>query len=268
MGSNLAFANPYNKPIGIQLFTVRDLMAKDPEGTLKKLAEIGYKEFEADADTIFKLHPLLKQLGLQAPSTHYRHNQVKADWEKEVERAKAADVKYMVDAYIDGSDRKNLADLKKIVELFHQAGEQCHKAGIQFCYHNHNFEFRKVDGEVMYDFLLRETDPKLVKFELDCGWITRAGYDPAEYMHKYPGRFPLLHIKDIKAGLPPATSGASNANGAIFAELGRGVVNWKSVFAAAKKGGLKHYFVEEDECDVPVLEAVKINYDYLHNLKL
>ncbi len=116
-------------------------------------------------------------------------------------------------------------------------------AGIQFAYHNHNHEFRVYDGVIAYDQLLSSTDPALVKMELDCFWMTFAGKDPVEYMHKYPGRFPLLHIKGLKAGYKPTTG---HFEGNPFTEVGNGVIDWKRIFEAAHVGGMKHYYVEQD----------------------
>jgi len=266
-GSQLTFANPYDLPIGIQLFTVRRQMAKDPEGTLKRVAATGYKEVEFDGPNLSKFAPILKQTGLTVPSLHFGFGDVKGKWEPAIELAEAQGVKYMVVAFLDAPDRKNLEDYKKAAELFNKAGEQCRRAGIQFCYHNHNFEFIKFGGAMGYDVLLKRTDPKLVKLELDCCWMTHAGYDPVEYMQKYPGRFPLLHIKDLKAGIPNSTSFA-NPKGNPLTEVGKGVIDWKRIFVAAREGGLEHYFVEQDESDMPVFEAIKISHDYLHSFTL
>lgn len=263
--SGALFANPYGLPIGLQVYTVRGKMDKDPAGTLKKVAAIGYQEVEIDGSSMPKLMPLIKDAGLNAYSSHYDFGQVKSGWEKEVENARSAGMKYMVDSFIDPPDRKSLDDYKKIAALFNRAGEQCHKAGIQFCYHAHNFEFKKFGDGIGYDILLRESDPQLVKFELDCFWMVHAGYDPVQYMRNYPGRFPLLHIKDLKAGIPTSTSFA-NPKGNPFTEVGKGIIDWKRIFIAAKQGGLERFYVEQDECDDPPLEAIKISYDYLHSL--
>ena len=229
------------------------------------MAATGYKEVELDAKNLPKFAPIIKQNGLTAPSAHFVFGDLKTNWEQGIERAKAQGARYMVDAFIDAPDRKSIEDYKKIAELFNKAGEQCQRAGIQFCYHNHNFEFIKFGGGIGYDVLLKETEPKLVKFELDCFWMTHAGHDPVEYMQKYPGRFPILHIKDLKKGIPSSTSFA-NPKGIPFTEVGKGVIDWKRIFVAAKEGGLERYFVEQDESDIPVFEAIKISYDYLHNL--
>jgi sugar phosphate isomerase/epimerase len=152
------------------------------------------------------------------------------------------------------------------VELFTKAAVETRKAGIQFCYHNHNFEFKKYGDTTAYDFLLKQLDPKLVKFEMDCFWVTHAGQDPVAYFKKHPGRFPLLHIKDLKAGNPPTTE--MDARMGLFTEVGKGTINWKRIFAAAPQGGMKHYYVEQDFCERPPLESIKVSYEYLHELKV
>ncbi len=261
-------ANPYGLPVGLQVYTVRDQLAKDPIGTLKKVAEVGYKEIEVGdflGKTAAEYGALMSEVNLTTPSAHYGFETLASGWEKEIEFAKAAGLKYMVVAALAEDHRKSLDGFKRAAAAFNRAGEQTAKAGIQFAYHNHNFEFNKFDGTLGYDVLVKETNPKLVHFELDCFWMTHAGHDPVQYFKAYPGRFPLLHIKDLKKGIPASTSFA-NTYGNPFTEVGRGVINWKRIFEAAKGGGLKHYFVEQDECDDPPFEAIKISYDYLKNL--
>lgn len=264
------FANPYGLPIGLQVYTVRDALAKDELGTLKSIAEVGYKEIEAGGffeKSPAQLRALLKETRLGYPASHYSFKQLTSGWEKEVERAKEYGIKYMVNSALDNEDRKSLDGFKRAAEVFNKAGEQAQKAGIYFCYHNHNFEFVKFGDTLGYDALLKETDPKLVHFELDCFWMVHAGHDPVDYFEKHPGRFPLLHIKDLKEGVPPST-GSTRGMGNPFTEVGRGVIDWKRIFTAAKRGGLKLYFVEQDLCDDPPLESIKISYEYLHNLKV
>jgi sugar phosphate isomerase/epimerase len=269
MGSRNLLATPYGKPIGLQLYTLRNELAKDVPGTLRQVAEIGYKEVEIydffNRDSV-AMRQLLRDRGLTAPSAHYQVGQIKSSWEKQIEYAKAIGLKYMVNAIIFPPERKSLDDYKQLADVFNKAGEQCQKAGIQFAYHNHNFEFKTYDGVVAYDELLRLTDPSLVQFEMDCFWVTRAGHDPVAYFEKYPGRFPLLHIKDLKQGYPATLEDAFQPG--PFAPVGQGIIDWKRIFAAAPKGGMKHFFVEQDECDQPPLESIKISFDYLKNLKV
>ena len=261
------FASPYGKPIGLQLYTLRDQLDKDVEGTIKQLAAIGYKDVE-----IYSLYgkspaefaKLLKDNGMTASSGHYLLPMVKNEWEKRIEDAKTLGLQYMVIAILEPEVRKSLDDYKKLAELFNKAGEATKKAGIQFCYHNHNFEFQKFGETTPYDYLLNTLDPKLVKFEMDCFWVTHAGQDPVAYFKKHPGRFPLLHIKDMK-GKPAATQ-ELDAKMGLFAPVGSGSIDWKRIFAAAKQGGVEHYYVEQDFCEIPPLEAVKTSYQYLDKL--
>jgi sugar phosphate isomerase/epimerase len=262
-------ANPYGLPIGIQLYTVRDQLAKDVPGTLKQVAAIGYKEVEIDGfygRTPAELRALLKSFGLVAPSGHYALKQVKSDWQKHIEDAKTMGLKYMVNAFLQPEERKSFDDYKQVVEAFNKAGEQTQKAGIQFCYHNHNFEFQKYGSTTAYDFMLKNLDPKLVKMEMDCFWLVHAGQDPVAYFEKYPGRFPLLHIKDLAPGHAPTQT--LDGKVGLFIEVGRGTIDWKRIFKAAPKGGLKHYFVEQDLCERPPIESARISYEYLKNLKV
>jgi sugar phosphate isomerase/epimerase len=263
------FASPLGLPIGVQLYTVRNELAKDLPGTIKKVAAIGYKQveiFDFYGKNSAEMRKLLKDNGLTAPSAHYQVAQIKSSWEQQIEYAQAIGLKYMVNAITWPPERNSLDDYKGLAELFNKAGEQCGKAGIQFAYHNHNFEFKMFDGVVAYDELLRLTDPKLVQFEMDCFWVTRAGKDPVEYFQRHPGRFPLLHVKDLKKGYP--TTVEDDFKPGPFAEVGQGVIDWKRIFGAAAKAGVKHYYVEQDECEQSPLESIRISFEYLKNLKV
>ncbi len=206
-------------------------------GTLKQVAAIGIRGSRGHdlyGKTAAEFAKILKDIGLTAPSGHYMTRHLRGNWEKEIENAKIIGMKYMVNAILDPDERKTFDDWKRLAELFNKAGEQTQKAGIQYCYHNHNFEFQKFGGTVVYDYLLKTLDPKLVKFEMDCFWVTHAGQDPVAYFNKYPGRFPLLHIKDMKDH-PPATQEKDDKKG-MFAPVGHGTIDWKRIFAAAPKG--------------------------------
>jgi sugar phosphate isomerase/epimerase len=261
------FASPLGKPIGLQLYTLRDLLDKDVEGTIKQVAAIGYKDVE-----IYSLYgkspqdfsKILKDNGVTASSGHYLLPMVKNEWDKKIEEAKALGLQYMVIAILDKEERKSLDDYKKLAELFNKAGEATQKAGMQFCYHNHNFEFQKFGKTTAYDYLLKTLDPKLVRFEMDCFWVTHGGQDPVAYFKKYPGRFPLLHIKDMKD--KPAATQELDAKMGLFGPVGQGTIDWKRIFANAKQAGVEHYYVEQDYCEVPPLEAIKTSYQYLDKL--
>jgi sugar phosphate isomerase/epimerase len=153
----------------------------------------------------------------------------------------------------------SLDEAKRTAALANRIGEAARRAGLQFTYHNHNFEF--VDqggGAIGYDLLLKETDPKLVKFQIDCGWMVFAGHDPVSYFKQYPQRFPMVHVKDFL----PRASGEADMRGA---ELGHGTVDYKPIFAAGAKAGLQHYFVEQEGpfARMSPVEAAKVDYDYL-----
>ena len=263
------FASPYGKPVGLQLYTLRDQLEKDAPGTIKQLAAIGYKDVEIYSlygKTAAEFSQILKDNGVTASSGHYLLPVVKSNWQERIEDAKALGLRYMVIAILQPEERKSLDDYKKLAELFNMAGEATQKAGIQFCYHNHNFEFQRFGDTTAYDYLLKTLDPKLVAFEMDCFWVTHAGQDPVAYFKKHPGRFPLLHIKDMKD--KPAPTQELDAKMGLFAPVGSGSIGWKRIFAAAKVGGMKHYYVEQDFCEIPPLEAVKMSYQYLDRMKV
>jgi sugar phosphate isomerase/epimerase len=262
-------ANPYGMPIGLQLYTVRDHMEKDVEGTIKRVAEIGYREVELGDPNYYgekpaELRRILTDQGLKAISTHLDESQLKSDLEKHIAEAKECGVSYIGLSSLDEHDRESLEAVKRDAEWFNQIGKSVSGAGCRFFYHGHNFDYANVGGAVIYDELIRRTDPKFVNFELDCFWCVRAGKDPVDYFQRFPGRFPQLHIKDLKPGYPP-TTGEDFRPGA-FTEVGQGVIDWKKIFKAARAGGMKHFYVEQDECDRDSLESAKISYTYLHNL--
>jgi sugar phosphate isomerase/epimerase len=260
-------ANPYGLPVGLQLYTLREQLPKDVAAALKKVAEIGYKEVEVYdlyGKTAKQFAQLLKDNGLAAPSGHYETKHIKGSWQKCIDDAQELDMKYMVNAILDRREATTWDEYKQLVPLFNNAAEQTQKAGIQFCYHNHNFEFAKFGDTTALDFFLKELDPKLVQFEMDCFWVTHAGQDPVAYFQKYPGRFPLLHIKDLKD--KPAPSLKLDDHVGLFAEVGHGTIDYKRIFAAAREGGMKHYFVEQDYCERSPFESIAMSYDYLHQL--
>ncbi|MFI5159757.1 MAG: TIM barrel protein [Sphingobacteriales bacterium] len=239
------------KYIGLQLYTVRDHMAKDVAGTLAKVASIGYNSVEGTygGGKYFGTEPaafakLLKLNGLIMPSTHYLLGEdmkgpgtILNGWDKAVDDAASVGQKYMVCAWLSPKERGTLDHYKQLAEDFNKAGETCKKAGIQFCYHNHDFEFIQEDGKYPYDTLLGATDKNLVKMEIDLYWLTKAGQDPGALIEKHPGRFPLWHMKDM-----------DKTPKKMFTEVGNGIIDFKSILKHANKAGLKYYFVEQDVC--------------------
>jgi sugar phosphate isomerase/epimerase len=258
LGSRLSWAADDRKidKIGLQLYTVRDAMKSDVAGTLAKVAQIGYREVEFAG--LFGHSPkearaMLDKDGLTAPSSHVPYETLGADWEKTLEDAKTLGQSYIVLPSVDDQLLKQADSLNKLVETMNRAGEASRKAGIQFAYHNHAKEFVDVNGKLAYDILLQQTDPNLVKMEMDLYWITKAGHDPLVYFEKYPGRFPLVHVKDM-------------AKDGGFADVGSGTMDFKKIFAQSDKAGIKHYFVENDQPKSP-FEDIRISFDYLQKLR-
>lgn len=261
--------------VGLQLYTVRDLMKKDFEGTIAKVAQIGYKEVEFAGyfdHSPQQVRAILQKDGLTSPSTHVGYDIVEKKWPETLDTAHAIGHKFVVCPWIEITQRKEADGWKRAAALFNQAGEAAQKAGIQFAYHNHAFEFEPSEalgGKLPYDFLLENTDPKLVKMELDLCWITVAGQDPVKYFNQQPGRFPLVHVKDWTSKGPGGNdyggaTGASKKPGHM-ADVGQGEIDWKRIFAQSDKAGIQHYFVENDEPKSP-FEDIKISYDYLAKL--
>ena len=288
-------ANPLNLPIGLQLYTVGKEMDADPSGTLKKVAEIGYKQVELSpiGKTPAKdLKKILDDNGLTNPSGHYLLSDLMSKLPEMIELAHLFGQEFMVVTIpwmADVSRFKpdpqggefalflavirglTLDDWNWNAEQFNKVGEQVKKAGLQLAYHNHNFEWRVYDGVVAYDEFLRLTDPGLLKLELDCGWAVVAGKDPVEYLSKYPDRYNLLHIKDFHKGFKPRTTiqGDKHSGPLEATELGRGAIDYAKILAVAKKAKMRAQFVEQEPPfnEMSALEAIKVNYQYLKNLK-
>lgn len=261
--------------VGLQLYTVRGEMKNDFEGTIAKVAATGYKEVEFAGyydHSPKDVRALLDKDGLTAPSTHIAYPILENKLPETIDAAHTIGHKFIVCPWIDEKQR-NADGWKRAAELFNKTGEATHKAGIQFAYHNHSFEFSPVeglDGKTAYEYLLTATDPHSVKMEMDLCWISVAGQDPVSYFNKYPGRFPMVHVKDY-VNDPNATSSYAGATGSVvfkgrLADVGKGQIEWKRIFSRAQHAGIQHYFVENDDAKQP-FEDIKISYDYLHDLR-
>jgi sugar phosphate isomerase/epimerase len=245
--------------IGLQLYTVRRDLEKDFDGTLAQVAAVGFEEVE-----IFDLYgrppkdalASLSRHGLKAPSMHTGLAAIEKDWAKTLEIGTTLGVRYVVCAWLEPEERKTLDDYRRHSETFNRAGEEAKKAGLQFGFHNHDFELLPLQGEVPYDLLLEETDAALVQMEMDLYWTTKAGADPIPYFERYPGRFPLVHVKDMD-GTPRQ----------YFTEVGKGVVDFRRIFASSKLAGIRHYFVEQDETPGPAIDSAKESYEYLRRFE-
>ncbi|WP_026462116.1 sugar phosphate isomerase/epimerase family protein [Adhaeribacter aquaticus] len=246
------------KNVGIQLYTVRKEMLADARGTLKALAKMGYKEIESARSekghyygfTGAEMKKVTKDLGLILRSGHVHVNE---NWQKTVDEAAEAGQTYLICSSLP-SRGQTISNYQQVAETFNKAAEACKKANLIFGYHNHEYEFDKVDGKILYDILLDETDPDLVKMEMDLGWAIVTGNDPMRYFQKYPNRFPLWHLKDMKKEKEEST------------EFGNGRINFVELFQAAKKSGMKHFFVEQEEYAGDPMDSVKHNINYLKKL--
>ena len=244
------------KKIGVQLYTVRDALKADFDGTLRKVAAIGYQEVEFAGymgRTPAQVKASLKTAKLSAPSAHLDLDSLEKDWAPTVEAARTIGVEYLVVAWIDAARRASIEDYKRIAGTFNRLGKQAKSAGLRFGYHNHAFEMASMDGQVPYDVLLDNTDPELVCFEMDLYWTVDGGKNPLAYFAKYPGRFPLVHVKD------------RTAQGQMV-DVGAGVIDWAAIFAHRKQAGIKHEFVEHDEPADP-FASIAASYAYLRALR-
>ena len=262
------------KHIGLQLYTVRDHMQADPIATLAKVAQIGYNSVEGATYTgteqfygmaASAFAKLLKQNGLIMPSSHYRLGEelingstqrgtLLNDWARAVDDATTVGLKYMVCSYLSDTERGTLDHYKKMADDFNTAGEICKKAGIQFCYHNHDFEFIQEDGKYPYEILLANTDKDLVKMEMDIYWVTKAKQNPIALINENQGRFPLWHLKDM-----------DNTANQMFTEVGSGIIDFKEIFKHTRKAGLKYFFVEQDKCPGEPYESITKSLKYIKN---
>jgi sugar phosphate isomerase/epimerase len=257
--------------IGLELYTVRDFFAKDPLGTLEKVAAIGYQMVEIPPEALGPgLEPAalaadLRAARMGAPSGYFSQPKTIDDWKRCVDQAHDCGLNYMVigeNAKLDADEWKRLAEFLSRCALVSQ------NAAIQLCYHPHFNEFAPLDDTNGVDILLQGS-PNLLQMEMDIFWTVYAGADPLHYWRRYPGRFPLLHIKDLRKGggigfqefLEP---GAPDP----FVPVGQGRIDWPRIFAHVEQAGARHIFVEQDRCALPEFEAIKISYDYLRRLRL
>jgi sugar phosphate isomerase/epimerase len=266
-------------PIGIQLYMVNADLMKDPAGALKRIAEVGYSEVETAGWgklSAAQFRDLLRDAGLRAPSAHLGFGT--EDTGKLLDDAKILGVEYVVSSMLApnegvGEFFKNLNslsadDFRRIATRANEIGQRAKAVGVQYAYHNHNFEFRDVgDGKTGYDMLLEETDPSLVRFEADCGWMKVAGKDPVDYLTRHGNRIAMLHVKDFKNITKPVTA-LFSPDRPLPTELGRGSVDLKPIVDAGLKAGVKHMFVEQEGPfkEVPAMEAADIDYRYLKSL--
>jgi len=256
------------KTLGVQLYTVRSVLPQKPRDTLNAIRTIGYQEVEATYAGLDDLWPVLEASGLKAASIHLDSKSVTQGKPDDLgpifEQLKKRGFQYAVMPYVPEPERGGIDVIKSLAEKFNRAGEKCRSAEMEFCYHNHAFEFATEKGATLFQVMLEHTDPKLVAFELDVFWVSVAGLDPAEMIQKLSGRVPLLHLKDkaegtavmYKESVPPAT----------FKEVGSGVLDWPKVLRAAAAAKVAHYFVEQDQTPGDPVDSLRKSYGYLSKL--
>jgi sugar phosphate isomerase/epimerase len=247
--------------IGLQLYTVRQDLARDLEATLAAVAAIGYQEVElfspysAGGRSPRELRAALDRAQLATPSTHVSSGLLYRGWDRHLDAVAALGCRYVVCSGVSADERRGLRDWHELAAVFNRAGEAARSAGLQFGYHNHDFEFAALEGRVPYDVLLAETEPALVRLELDLYWIAKGGADPLTYFARWPGRFFAVHVKDMDA---TAQRGMT--------DVGAGTIDFAKIFARARSAGLEHYFVEHDAPGPPAIESARRSYAYLRRL--
>ncbi len=280
LGQHNLLADPLGLPVGVQLYSVRKLLPTDYTGTLKQLAAIGYREVEAAGffgRSAEDVKAAMASAGLRCVSAHYPMSELSKDVDGILKYAVALGLGYVICSSPSVADPAKLAsypggaskyfvtgmtadDWRWNAEQFNVFGKKFKAEGIQFGYHNHTTEFHDLgDGLMGFDVLLKDTDPAYVTLEMDCGWVSAAGKDPVSYLTQYPKRISLLHIKDLKPAVPGKLPGER-----VSTILGKGTIDYKPIFAAAKKANIKHYFVEQEAFDGDPMQELTADYQYLH----
>ncbi|MCA6078833.1 sugar phosphate isomerase/epimerase family protein [Fulvivirga sedimenti] len=245
--------------IGVQLYSFRDAMAKNPVGTLKMIADIGFKEIESARSRdghYYGLSPAEMKKACQDLGMTLRSGHVHLDkqWEKTMDEAAESGQEYLICSTMP-SNGQTVDNYKRVAEAFNKAGEECKSRGLKFGYHNHEYEFESEGGQVLYDVLMDHTEPDLVHMELDLGWVVVAGKDPLDYFDRYTGRFPLWHLKDMNMQKKEST------------EFGKGGLDIKTMLQSQKASGVKYIFVEQEEYAVSPEQSMRDNLAYLDRLK-
>jgi len=266
VGGERLMGAPLRFPVGLQLYSVRNLLPKDFEGTLHQLAAAGYKEVEAAGyfdKTAADFGNALQKAGLKCVSTHHQLVQLKTQFDQLIEYGQALGLEYIICSWAGvhrDPTRKgdlNLDDWRYVADQFNAIGAKVKAAGMTFGYHNHTVEFGTENGVVFYDELLKRTDPSVVKFEMDCGWVVAGGHNPVDYLSKFPERFPLLHVKDL---VKQADGKWRNV------VMGKGTIDYKPIFRAAT--GLKHYFIEQEEFEGDPMTELREDADFMKKLDM
>ncbi|WP_373057977.1 sugar phosphate isomerase/epimerase family protein [Zunongwangia sp. H14] len=246
------------KKFGVQLYTFRDALDTDARGTLEKIAAMGIKEIESARSQKGnyygmgpqKMQAACKELGMKLVSGHVHLDD---QWEDTMQQAVESGQEYLICSTMP-SEGQTVENYKKVANMFNEAGKACKERNLKFGYHNHEYEFETKDGQVLYDVLLENTDPDLVHMELDLGWVVATGNDPVDYFQKFPGRFPLWHLKDMNITEKEST------------EFGNGDLDINRILENQKKSGVKHIFIEQEEYTNNPFESMEENMAYLRDI--
>ena len=264
------------KPLGAQLYTVRNILMKEPDRVFKTLAEIGYTEVEGNRADLVQLDSKIRQYGLKPISCHIETPLITGKWEPypdlkpmtldaAIDSAKKVGVEYFTLAYISPGARGEGEDFyRRTADMMNLTGQKCKKAGLQFAYHNHAYEFGGTPGKRPIDIFVERLDPRFVQFELDVFWLSVAGQDPVEALKKWKGRVALLHLKDKAKDAPHQFS--ENVPPTAFKEVGSGVIDFPAILKAAPAAGIKQYIVEQDQTPGDPLESLRKSFNYLKTL--
>ncbi len=247
-----------NIPIALQMYTVRDVAEKDFIAALRQVAEIGYAGVELAGTfglSAAELKAVLEDLGLRVAGSHIGLSVLEQDLPGVIEYNQAIGNPFIILPSVPEDRRRTLDDWRRLAELFNRIGRDVQQAGMQFCYHNHAFEFETFDGKFALDWLYELTDPDLVKAELDVYWVRYAGQDPTAYIRRYAGRMALVHLKDMEPG-----------DERFFAEVGEGVIEWAPIFEASEAAQVQWYVVEQDRCRRPSMESARISFENLRRM--
>ncbi len=244
--------------IGLEVYTVRNELKKDFEGTLAKVREIGYDEIEfgpfpTPDVSIERMQAAVSKTGLRAVSGHVSPQHLEDGLERLIEQARTVGLTDLVCSSLSPEDSHRLEDYRMFAHRLSKGGALAKAGGLRFGFHNHEKEFRRIDGTVIYDLILAETDPESVFMQMDLFWITLGGGDPLAYFSRYPGRFRSVHVKDMDA-----------RRGMV--DVGSGTIDFARIFAHREQAGIEHYFVEHDEPASP-FESIRRSHDYLRQLE-
>jgi sugar phosphate isomerase/epimerase len=267
VGVHRLAAKPLNKPLGLELYSVRSLLPKDFDATLAKVRADGYTVVEAAGyydHTAADFRKAMDTAGLRCVSTHHALNVLETQLDQWIEYGQKLGLEYMICSSSGGMHRDpaakggpTLDDWHWIADEFNRIGERVKAAGMIFGVHNHQPEFATIDGVLVYDELLKRTDPKLVIFEMDAGWVFASGHNPVEYLVKSPERFPLMHVKDM-IRQPDGKE--------LMTVLGKGSIDYGPIMRAAT--GLKYYFVEQEQFEMEPIEELRLNAEYMRKLQV